>query len=77
MGWTLHMKVSKVKKLLKEDRENHVINYRERLKILGESWQNYSQQKRVIIHIPSKGINICLCTILLILPNFRLSLSYS
>ena len=55
MGWILHMKVQNSKKYLKKKQELSVTNYRSRLKELGENWETFHNQKRFIIHIPSKG----------------------
>ena len=57
MGWMLHMKVQNSKKYLKKKQELSITNYRSRLKELGENWEAFHNQKRVIIHIPSKGID--------------------
>ena len=51
----LYLKVLNSKKYLKEKQETNILNYRKRLQELGETWETFENQKRVIIHVPSKG----------------------
>ncbi len=49
------MDCCKTRKQLKDARDIHIRNYRQRLLSLRDNWQRLHTSHRVIIHLPSKG----------------------
>ena len=54
IGWILYTKAMNIKKQLNKRRGTHVMRYRKRLRELNLA--TFNQHKRVIVHLPSKGI---------------------
>ena len=56
MSWLMYMKLFNVKEKLKKTRKQYLENFHNRTKVLRDSWDRITQHRRLIIHLPSKGI---------------------
>ncbi|XP_053405574.1 IQ domain-containing protein H-like isoform X3 [Mercenaria mercenaria] len=57
ISWIMHIKMAKVRQQLKQVRLDNLENFRRRAKKFSMSWDRIKKSKRVIIHIPSLGLN--------------------
>lgn len=57
ISWIMHIKMAKVRQQLKQVRLDNVEACRRRAKKLAMSWDRIKKSKRVIIHLPSLGLN--------------------
>ncbi|KAL4227848.1 hypothetical protein ACF0H5_013286 [Mactra antiquata] len=57
ISWIMHIKMAKVRKQLKQVRLDNLENFRRRAKKFSMSWDRIKKSKRVVIHIPSLGLN--------------------
>ena len=55
MNWIMVMKMTTIRSRLKTTRGYNLTKFRERLKDLKTSWPRMQTEKRVIIHLPSRG----------------------
>ncbi|KAK3096782.1 hypothetical protein FSP39_003245 [Pinctada imbricata] len=57
ISWIMHIKMAKVKQQLKQSREDQLENFRRRARKFAMSWDRIKNSRRVVIHIPSLGLN--------------------
>ncbi|XP_052277313.1 IQ domain-containing protein H-like isoform X2 [Dreissena polymorpha] len=57
ISWIMHIKMAKVRHQLKQVRLDNLEAFRRRAKKFAMSWDRIKKSKRVVIHIPSLGLN--------------------
>ncbi|XP_052805677.1 IQ domain-containing protein H-like isoform X2 [Mya arenaria] len=57
ISWIMHIKMAKVRHQLKQVRLDNLDAFRTRAKKFARSWDRIKKSKRVVIHIPSLGLN--------------------
>nr|KAG5693124.1 hypothetical protein BaRGS_025483 [Batillaria attramentaria] len=57
ISWVMHIKMAQMRSQLRDTRARHLDNFRRRNKKFAASWDRIKKSKRVVIHIPSLGLN--------------------
>lgn len=57
ISWIMHIKMAKMRHQLRETRTRQFENFKKRSKKFSASWDRIKKSKRVVIHIPSLGLN--------------------
>ncbi|KAL8616663.1 hypothetical protein ACOMHN_031645 [Nucella lapillus] len=57
ISWIMHIKMAKMRHQLKETRAKQLDSFKMRAKKFSASWDRIKNSKRVVIHIPSLGLN--------------------
>nr|CAB3256677.1 IQ domain-containing protein H-like [Phallusia mammillata] len=55
ISWIMHVRMSRMRKHLREIRKRHLENFRARAKTLAVDWKRIQSSRRVIVHVPSLG----------------------
>uniref|UniRef100_H2YZS1 IQCH-like ATP-grasp domain-containing protein n=1 Tax=Ciona savignyi TaxID=51511 RepID=H2YZS1_CIOSA len=55
ISWIMHVRMSRMRKRLREIRKGHLDNFRARAKTLAVEWGRISTSRRVVVHVPSLG----------------------
>ena len=56
LHWLMNAKMARVRRLLQQSRADHLQTYRDRLAALAEAWPRMKNRRRLVIHLPSFGL---------------------